>query len=292
MSDKSSTNGSAVSSALEALKVGEKSGIQVTVKSLLDAGAHFGHQADKWNPKMLPFLFGERNGVHIINLDSTIRKFEIARKFIFDRVSLGGTILFVGTKLQARTIVEREAKRCGAFYVSSRWLGGTLTNFQTIKNSIDRIRKLEDLLAATEVADSKVKINKKEKLTITRELDKLNANIGGIRTMKKIPDVIFVIDICKEDLVVAEAKRLHIPVIALIDSNANPEVVDFPIPSNDDATRTLELFTAAFADAVIEGNESYKARSNRAAEAQQGGEAGGRRKKDKNVEEAAATPAA
>lgn len=296
MSDKGKAQGPKAdaiksNSPYESLQPGQKSGVQVTVSALLEAGAHFGHQADKWNPKMLPFLFGERNGVHIINLDVTQRKFDIARKFVVDRASLGGSILFVGTKLQARTIIEREAKRCGAFFVSSRWLGGTLTNYQTIKNSLDRMKKLEELLTAAEVPDTKVRLAKKEKLTISRELQKLDANIGGIRAMKKLPDVIFVVDICKEDLVINEARRLHIPVIALVDSNANPEVVDFAIPSNDDASRTIELFTAAFADAVIEGTEAYKARSPRQSESSQtNGEGGRRSKKEREVDVGRASP--
>lgn len=252
-----------MSDNLSTLQYGEKSGVQVTVKSLLDAGAHFGHQTERWNPKMLPYIFGERNGVHIINLDSTVRKWEIARKFVLDRVSLGGTVLFVGTKAQSRDIISREAKRCGAFFVTSRWLGGTLTNFQTIKNSLNRMHKLEDLLAAAEQPETKVRLNKKEKLNISRQLQKLDANIGGIRAMKRQPDVMFVVDINKEDLAVAEARRLHIPVVALVDSNVNPETVDMPIPSNDDATRTVELFTAAIADAILEGQQLYKSRAPR-----------------------------
>lgn len=248
---------------LESLQLGEKSGVDVSIKALLDAGAHFGHQTERWNPKMLPFIFGERNGVHIINLDYTLRKWEIARKFILDRVSLGGTVLFVGTKHQSRDIISREAKRCGSFFVTSRWLGGTLTNFQTIKKSVDRMKKLEELLHASEQPETKVRLAKKEKLSISRQLEKLNANIGGIRNLKKSPDVLFVVDINKEDLAVAEARRLHIPVVALVDSNVNPDTVDFPIPSNDDATKTVELFCAAVADAVIEGTESYRTRAPR-----------------------------
>jgi small subunit ribosomal protein S2 len=245
---------------LSTLAVGQKSDTQVSVKTLLDAGAHFGHQTERWNPKMLPFIFGERNGVHILNLDHTMRKWEIARKFIVDRVSLGGSCLFVGTKAQSREIIKREAERSNSYFVTTRWLGGTLTNFQTIKKSIQRMTKLEELLAAAETEGSKVRLSKKEKLNITRQIDKLNANIGGIRHMKKTPDVLFVVDINKEDLSVNEAKRLHIPVVALVDSNVNPETVDFPIPSNDDASKTVELFSAAVADAVLEGAEIYKAR--------------------------------
>ena len=254
---------------LATLAVGQKSNVQVSIKTLLDAGAHFGHQTERWNPKMLPYIFGERNGVHIINLDHTMKKWEIARKFIADRVALGGNVLFVGTKAQSRDIIRREAIRSGSFYVTSRWLGGTLTNFPTIRKSISRMTKLEELLAAAEVEGSKVKLSKKEKLNISRQIDKLVANIGGIRTMKKSPDVLFVVDINKEDLAVLEAKRLHIPVVALVDSNVNPDVVDFAIPSNDDASKAVELFSVAVADAVIEGAEIYKSRTPRGNYGQQ-----------------------
>jgi len=234
--------------------------VPVTIKSMLDAGAHFGHQTHRWNPRMMPFIYGERNGIHIINLDLTQKLWDRARKFVVDTMSRGGSILFVGTKLQAREIVSTEADRCGAFHVTSRWLGGTLSNFQTIKNSIDRMRKIEGLLADAEQEGSKVKLVKKEKLTMSRDLEKLAANLGGIRQMKKVPDVIFVVDVVKEDIAVAEARRLHIPVIALVDTNADPGLVDFPIPANDDATRTIQLFVAEMANAVAEGKAQYDAR--------------------------------
>jgi small subunit ribosomal protein S2 len=210
---------------------------------------------------MLPNIYGARNGVHIINLDITMKRWEIARKYIVDRVSLGGTVLFVGTKQQAKDIVREEATRAGAFFVSSRWLGGCLSNFQTIKNSIDRMRKLENLLSEAAAENSKVKINKKERLDISRQVEKLEANLGGIRNMKKVPDVIFVIDVVKESIAIAEANRLHIPVVALVDTNADPAAVAFPIPSNDDATRTIRLFCSAIADAIIEGRSLQAART-------------------------------
>jgi small subunit ribosomal protein S2 len=236
-------------------------GTPVTIKNLIDAGAHYGHQTQRWNPKMLPNIYGARNGVHIINLDITMKRWEIARKYIVDRVSLGGTVLFVGTKQQAKDIVREEAARAGAFFVSSRWLGGCLSNFQTIKNSIDRMRKLENLLAEAAAENSKVKINKKERLDISRQVEKLEANLGGIRNMKKVPDVIFIIDVVKESIAIAEANRLHIPVVALVDTNADPATVAFPIPSNDDATRTIRLFCSAVADAIIEGRALQAART-------------------------------
>jgi len=235
-------------------------GTPVTVKTLMDAGAHYGHQTQRWNPKMLPNIYGARNGVHIINLDLTMRKWEIARKYIVDRVSMGGNVLFVGTKQQAKDIVREEATRCGAFFVASRWLGGCLSNFQTMKKSIERMRKLENLLQEAAQENSKIKLNKKERLDISRQLEKLEANLGGIRNMKKIPDVIFLVDVVKETIAIAEANRLHIPVVALVDTNADPSTVAFPIPSNDDAARTIRLFSAAVADAVIEGRALYNAR--------------------------------
>ncbi|MBX7136727.1 MAG: 30S ribosomal protein S2 [Oligoflexia bacterium] len=234
--------------------------VKVDVKTLLDAGAHFGHQTERWNPKMLPFIYGARNNTHIINLDLTLKAWERARKFVCDVVGRGGNILFVGTKNQARDIVREEAQRCFAFYVTTRWLGGTLSNFQTIKNSIERMKKLEELLAQAEEADSKIKLVKKEKLNISRQLGKLEQSLGGIRFMKRPPDVIFIIDIVKEAIAVAEARRLHIPVVALVDTNADPGLIEFPIPSNDDAAKTLRLFTAAIADAVLEGRAEFESR--------------------------------
>jgi small subunit ribosomal protein S2 len=173
---------------------------------------------------------------------------------------LGGNVLFVGTKQQAKEIVKEEALRCGAFFVSSRWLGGCLSNFQTIKNSIDRMRKMETLLADASAENSKVKLTKKERLDISRQVEKLEANLGGIRNMKKVPDVIFIVDIVKESIAIAEANRLHIPVMGLVDTNADPAAVAFPIPSNDDAARTIRLFCAGVADAIIEGRAIQAAR--------------------------------
>lgn|GEM_PF-1164937 len=236
---------------------------EVSIRSLMDAGAHFGHQTYRWNPKMTPYIFGERNGVHIINLDYTMRLWKRAREYVVSTLSRGGSILFVGTKLQAREIVEFEAKRCGALYTTSRWLGGTLSNFATIKNAFERMRRIEELLAKAEVADSGVKLKKKEKLGFTRELSKLNAGLGGIRNMKKVPDLIFVVDIQKEAIAVSEAHRLRIPIMAMVDTNVDPALIDFPVPSNDDAARTIKLFVAAVADAVIEGRAEFSARRNK-----------------------------
>jgi small subunit ribosomal protein S2 len=235
-------------------------GTPVTIKNLMDAGAHYGHQTQRWNPKMLPNIYGARNGVHIINLDLTMKKWEIARKYIVDRVSLGGNVLFVGTKQQAKDIIREEATRSGAFFVASRWLGGCLSNFQTMKKSIERMRKLENLLNEAAQEGSKIKLNKKERLDISRQLEKLEANLGGIRNMKKVPDVIFLVDVVKESIAIAEANRLHIPVVAIVDTNADPAAVAFPIPSNDDAARAIRLFCSAVADAIIEGRAIHQAR--------------------------------
>lgn len=234
--------------------------VQVNIKSMLEAGAHFGHQTHRWNPKMLPFIYTARNGIHIINLDNTQKLWERARKYIVDTVSRGGTVLFVGTKPAAREIVKNEATRCGALHVTTRWLGGTLSNFQTIKSSIERIKKLEDLLKKSEDPESKVRLAKKEKVAISKQLEKLDASLGGIRQMKKVPDLIFVVDIIKEAISIAEARRLRIPVVAMVDTNVDPVQVDFPIPSNDDASRTIRLFVAAVADAIIEGRKEFEAR--------------------------------
>jgi small subunit ribosomal protein S2 len=234
--------------------------VPVTLKTLLEAGAHYGHKVEKWNPKMLPYIFAERSKIHIINLDLTLKFWERARKFIVDIASRGGTVLFVGTKDQAREVIKDAAKRCSAYYVNHRWLGGTLSNFQTIKNSISRMRKLEELLQQADDKDSEIHLGKKEKLGITRQLAKLETNLGGIREMKKIPDLIFVIDINKEAIAVSEGIKLHVPIVGLVDTNTDPARVSFPIPSNDDATRTIVLFVNAVADAVKEGREAYNLR--------------------------------
>ncbi|NLF24568.1 MAG: 30S ribosomal protein S2 [Deltaproteobacteria bacterium] len=234
--------------------------VPITIRTLLDAGAHFGHKAEKWNPKMMPYIYGERNRIHIINLDTTIELWERARKFVLDVASRGGTVLFVGTKTQSRELVKEAAERCGSFYVNNRWLGGTLSNFETIRNSIVRMGKLEELLKSAEDKDSKIKLNKKERLNIARQLDKLAVNLRGIRSMNRIPDVIFAVDILKERIAVAEARKLRIPLVALVDTNVDPSEVAFPIPSNDDAVRTIKLFLNAVSDAVNEGRMIYQAK--------------------------------
>jgi small subunit ribosomal protein S2 len=254
----------------QALEAMQTTSTPVSVRSLIEVGAHFGHQTERWNPKMMKYIFGEKNGVHIINLDKTIEAWTRASKFIFDTVSRGGNILFVGTKVQAREPVKEEAARCGGHHVTSRWLGGTLTNFQTIRNSLNRMSKLEELLAAAENPNSDVKLRKKERLTISRQLEKLEANLGGIRSMKSAPDVMFVIDLNKEDIAIREAQRLNIPVVALTDTNVDPGTIAFPIPANDDSSRTLRLFLSAIADVVINARKVHQSRSGRGDESQGG----------------------
>ena len=221
-----------------------------SMKELLEAGVHFGHQTSRWNPKMKRYIFGARNGIYIIDLQQTVRMFREVYGQVRELAASGGVVLFVGTKKQAQDPIREEAERCGGFFVNNRWLGGMLTNFQTIKASIDRLKKLEEMLE--DPASSEV-FTKKELLDKQRELDKLLASLGGIKNMRKLPDAIFVIDPKREEIAVKEANKLGIPVIAVIDTNCDPEVVDYKIPGNDDAIRAIRLFCAAIADAILEG---------------------------------------
>ena len=223
---------------------------EVSMKQLLEAGVHFGHQTSRWNPKMKPYIFGARNGIYIIDLQRTVKLFEAAYAFVREVAANGGSILFVGTKKQAQDAIREEAERSGMYYVNNRWLGGTLTNFQTIKQSIDRLKKCEETLEDPAMAEA---LTKKEMLGVSRERDKLLASLGGIKTMRKLPDALFVIDPKKEEIAVKEANKLHIPVVAVVDTNCDPDVVDYKIPGNDDAIRAIRLFCAAMADAVLEG---------------------------------------
>ena len=226
----------------------------VTMKELLEAGVHFGHQTKRWNPKMKPYIFGARNGIYIIDLQKTIAEFEKAYQFI-SKVSFGGgTVLYVGTKRQAQQAIMEEAVRAGMHYVTGRWLGGTLTNFVTIKNSIDRLKRLEVFLK-DEAAEA---LTKKERLSRTREMEKLNKNLGGIKEMTKLPDAIFVVDPRKERIAVNEAKKLGIPVVAVIDTNCDPDPIDYIIPGNDDAIRSIRLFSSKLTDAIIQGRQQSK----------------------------------
>ncbi len=223
---------------------------EISMKQLLEAGVHFGHQTSRWNPKMKPYIFGARNGIYIIDLQQTVKMFRACYDFARDIAAQGGTMLFVGTKKQAQDIVKEEAERCGMFYVQNRWLGGMLTNFQTIRASIERLKKLEDIMADPEMINA---LTKKEMSDNGREHAKLMLTLGGIKNMRKLPDALWVIDTKKEYIAVSEAQRLSIPVIAVVDTNCDPDLISYRIPGNDDAIRAIKLFTAAIADAVIEG---------------------------------------
>ena len=234
--------------------------VDINLRSLLEAGVHFGHQTSRWNPAMASYIYTARNGVHIINLPHTIQGWKAARKAIVDTAARGGNVLFVGTKKQSQEIIMEEAVRSGSFYVSHRWLGGMLTNFQTIRKSIDRMKKIEQIIQDEETAmleGRPQKFKKKERLLMSKEHEKLNFALGGIRDMNSAPQLLFVIDIKREDIALKEAARLDIPVVALVDTNCDPRTVDFPIPSNDDGSRAIQLFAAAVADAIIEGKDKY-----------------------------------
>lgn len=222
----------------------------VTMKSLLESGVHFGHQTKRWNPKMQRFIFSERNGIHIIDLQKTSACIKEAYEVVRDQVKSGKSVLFVGTKKQAQQAIEEEAKRCGMPYVSNRWLGGMLTNFTTIKKSIHRLKKIEKM----EIDGTFESLTKKEIAILNKERTKLEKNLGGIKEMKDLPGAIFIIDTRKEMIAVAEAKRLGIPVIAVVDTNCDPTNIDYPIPGNDDAIRAISLFTQIIANAVIDAD--------------------------------------
>jgi small subunit ribosomal protein S2 len=226
----------------------------VTMKELLEAGVHFGHQTKRWNPKMKPYIFGARNGIYIIDLQRTVSMFKTAYNFVQDTVAEGKSVLFVGTKKQARESIYEEANRCEMFYVHNRWLGGMLTNFQTIRQGINRLNYLNDI-------QNEESINlfpKKERLKLGKERVKLDNNLGGIRTMNSLPGAIFVVDPKNEAIAVREGRRLNIPIVAIVDSNCDPEEVDYIIPGNDDAIRAIRLITARVADACIAGKARYE----------------------------------
>ena len=228
--------------------------VTVTMKELLEAGVHFGHQVRRWNPKMKEYIFGERNGIYIIDLQKTQRLFKEAVKFVTQKGMEGASFMFVGTKRQAQDAVEEEAKRCGQFYVNQRWLGGLLTNFQTVQKSIQRMKDIEAMRT-----DGRFDaLTKKERLGLEREHMALEKNLAGIRDMKVLPDVIFIIDSNKEEIAVHEANKLGITTVAIVDTNCNPDGIDYIVPGNDDALRAVRLFAAKMADAIIEGQQTVK----------------------------------
>lgn len=221
----------------------------VSMKQMLETGVHFGHQTRRWNPKMRPYIFGARKGIHIIDLQQTVKMYRKAHDFIVDTVARGGKILFVGTKRQAQDTIRAEAERCGMFYVTHRWLGGTLTNYQTIRSSINRLKSLEAAFADGSIN----RFTKKEVLRMEREMQKLNTTLGGIKNMEEPPAAVFIIDPHHEEIAVKECRRLGIPVVAVVDTNCDPDPIDYVIPGNDDAIRAIKLFAGAMADACLEG---------------------------------------
>ena len=226
----------------------------VSMKQMLETGVHFGHQTRRWNPKMRPFIFGARNGIHIIDLQQTVKLFRTAHDKLVETVAKGGKVLFIDTKRQAQEAVAAEATRAGQPYVTNRWMGGTLTNFVTIQKSIDRLKKLEAMFADGSIN----RYQKKEILTLQRELDKLNLTLGGIKDMDQLPQLAFIIDPHREDIAVKECRKLGIPIVAVTDTNCDPDVIDYIIPGNDDAIRAIKLFVNAMSEACIEGAAMQK----------------------------------
>jgi small subunit ribosomal protein S2 len=237
----------------------------IAIKELLEAGVHFGHQTKRWNPKMKPYIFGQRNGIYIIDLGKTARLFSDAEAFVNQLASDGGTVLFVGTKRQAQDAVAEEAQRCGMHFVNQRWLGGLLTNFTTIQRSLTRLRELE----AMETDGRYESLSKKEVAGVEKEKRKIQKNLDGIRLMSKLPDAVFVIDTRKEQIAVDEARKLKIPVIGVVDTNSDPEQVDYVIPGNDDALRSIRLFASRIADAIMAGRSLRESARAEAASEQQ-----------------------
>jgi len=223
------------------------------IKQLLEAGVHFGHHVSRWNPKMKKFIFGERSNIYIIDLEKTVGYLNQARDFVKDIASKGEVILFVGTKRQAQDLIFQEAQRSGMYYIKDRWLGGTLTNFKTIRNSIKRLEAIETMQKDGTFGV----ITKKEKAILTKEMDKLKKNLQGIVNMKKMPGALFIVDAKKEDIAVKEARKLGIPIVAIIDTNADPDLIDYPIPANDDAMRSIKLLTGFITDSIVEGRKQF-----------------------------------
>ena len=223
--------------------------VKINIRTLLEAGCHYGHQTRRWNPKMKPFIFGERNGIYILDLKQTVLGADKAYSFLKDTAAKGGRILFVGTKKQAQEPIAAQAERCGMPYINQRWLGGMLTNFVTMRSRIDRMEELEAMVADGRMAAR----GKKEQAVLTKELEKLQRNLGGVRDMHALPQAIFVVDTKREEIAIKEANRLHIPVVGLLDTNSDPDVVDYGIPANDDAIRSVNLMCELVADAVLAG---------------------------------------
>jgi len=241
----------------EAMQSGAGAETPITMRQLLEAGVHFGHQTKRWNPKMKPYIFGSRNGIHIIDLQHTVRLFNRAYNFIVNTIANGGTLLFVGTKKQAQEVIQQESMRAGQYFVTHRWLGGTLTNFRTVKGSIERLRTLEKM-AEDGTFD---RLGKKEVLMRMREREKLEKALGGIKNLSDVPSAIYVIDAKKEHIAISEARKLEIPVIAIADTNCDPDVIDYVIPGNDDAIRAIKLFTGKIADACVVGGRIGRERA-------------------------------
>src|SRR5690349_16325694 len=277
----------------------------ITIREMMEAGVHFGHQTKRWNPKMKSYIFGARNGIHIIDLQQTVRAFNKAYRFLVSTVSNGRSVLFVGTKKQAQEVMRDEAARGGQFCVTNRWLGGTLTNFHTVKGSIDRLHAIEKM----STDGTFERMTKKEVLGITREREKLEKALGGIKSMTELPGAVFIVDVVKEHIAVTEARKLEIPIVAIVDTNCDPDLIDYPIPGNDDAIRSLKLFAGKVSDACILGQKVARERANqqRSQRGDQGAEepqtirvsSGGegprvevmsRRRSDLPTPEAAATP--
>jgi len=229
---------------------------QITMKDLLEAGVHFGHQATHWNPKMKKFIYGKRNGIHIVDLQKTLKMFREAEKFVRETAEAGKKILFVATKKQAQELVKEQAERCGMYFVNKRWLGGTMTNFTTIRKSIDRLIKLEKM----EDEGDFERLHKKEALNKHKEIEKLNKFLGGIKNMRQLPHALFIIDTQKERIALAEAKNLGIKTFGLVDTNCDPNGVDFPFPGNDDAIKSIKLFTSRIAEVALEGQEVFESK--------------------------------
>ncbi len=229
--------------------------VHISMKELLEAGVHFGHQTKRWNPKMKKYIFGSRNGIYIIDLQKTLKKFKEAVAYVQTVAEQGGNVLFVGTKRQAQESIETQAQRCNMYYVNNRWLGGTLTNFKTIRKSVETLNRLEAM--ATD--GSYDKLTKKEILDLEKKKEKLNKVLFGIKNMTRLPDILFIVDPNREKIAVSEANKLGIPIVAIVDTNCDPENVDFVIPGNDDAIRAVKLFTTRVADAVIEGRQVREA---------------------------------